>query len=369
MRVTPHLIVAALLPLLVGCPFAGDPADPAPLAPESSRPLGTLVDETLEENRRFRRLSSELHGGWQILHGVLAYGELLKIDTPLGTRSAVDYLLAGGRVAGFEPLPGDLLGDPPRRGLRMELQPTTKVGQGHRDQWLAVLAQAGLERDAVITAGGHEFTMIDWVRQVEHDIPRNFEAEFSWTLIGLLAYRPTDHRWVARDGNVYDIELLVASELSKSLPASPCGGTHRLIGMAMALEQRRAEDAPVTGPWAEAETVIGDSIEMAKRNQNPDGSFSVDYHHRTGWTRDLGETLGTTGHVLEFLALAAPDETLREPWVERSVRRLCEVLEQCRDVDLECGVLYHALHGLREYRRRIGGSAVELGASGEPDAA
>ena len=104
--------------------------------------------------------------------------------------------------------------------------------------------------------------------------------------------------------------------------------------------------------WAEADAAIKAAIEVALLNQNPDGSYSVAYLHRPGWTRDLGETLGSTGHVLEFLALAAPTQTLFEPWVERSVRRLCDVLDQCADVDLECGVLYHALHGLSEYQKR-----------------
>ena len=122
---------------------------------------------------------------------------------------------------------------------------------------------------------------------------------------------------------------------------------------AMSLNKRRSEGKPVVGVWADADAIVADAIRMARRNQNPDGSYSIAYLHRPGWTRDLGETLGTTGHVLEFLALAASDATLREPWVERSVRRLCQVLHECEQIDLECGVLYHALHGLAEYQRRI----------------
>jgi hypothetical protein len=30
------------------------------------------------------------------------------------------------------------------------------------------------------------------------------------------------------------------------------------------------------------------------------------------------------------------------------------LLEQTRDVDVECGALYHAIHGLALYQRRIG---------------
>ncbi len=376
-----RLGVLALPCLFVGCPTMGDPAaggldsastssegedsatarpsgDDSPAGGEGgdSAELSALVDRverTLEDNLKRRRLSTELNGAWQILHGVLAYGTEFTMQTPDGMRPTVDYLLEGGRVRGFDPIVGDPLGDPPRPGLRMELEPSTKIGQGHRDQWLAVLAQAGLGADTAIRTDDHEFVIDDWVRQVEHDIPRNLELEFSWTLIGLLAYRPTDHRWRARDGNEYDIEVLLESEIEQSLPSSACGGTHRLIGIAMALDRRRGEGKVITGPWDRAERLIADSIAQARRNQNPDGSYSVAFHHRSGWTRDLGETLSTTGHVLEFLSLAASAETLREPWVRRSAEHLCDVLEQCRDIDLECGALYHALHGLQVYRDRL----------------
>ncbi len=344
-------------------PSGEDPAGEKPAGEEPAvggadadaiRPLLQRVEQALQDNLANRRLSTELNGAWQILHGILAYGTEFEIETPEGTRPAVDHLLQGGRVEGFEAFPGDKLGDSSRPGLRMELQPSTKVGQGHRDQWLAVLAQAGLGPDTVLRSGDHEFVIEDWVRQVEHDIPLNVEWEFSWTLIGLLAYRPTDHRWTARDGNEYDIEVLLESEIEQSLPESACGGTHRLIGIAMAVDQRRAEQGLMIGAWDRAERLLADSIVQMKRNQNPDGSYSVDFHHRTGWTRDLGETLSTTGHVLEFLSLAASEETLREPWVQRSVTHLCDVLEQCREIDLECGALYHALHGLEVYGERLG---------------
>ena len=351
------LIVGLIAITLVGCPVSSTPSQPPPpeleVAVEVSESLDALVDRTLQENLERRTLSTETHGAWQILHGVLAYGDRFVIQTPDGSQPAIDYLLAGGTVDGFEPMPGHRFGPPPRRGLKMEMQPSTKVGQGHRDQWLAILAQSGLRVDAKIESSSGTYTIEDWVRQTEHEIPRNLELEFSWTLIALTAYRETSHSWQAVDGRRYDIENLLASEVEQNLAESSCGGTHRLIGMAMALNQRRRENAPLTGVWLTAQQRVNEAVAMAEKNQNADGSFSVAYLHRPGWTRDLGESLGTTGHVLEFLSFAASDETLRAPWVERTVRHLCRLLKDCEGVDLECGVLYHALHGLAEYQSRI----------------
>lgn len=360
--------------LMTGCPLAmpeslpgeslpgdaipgGTLADgtlPSGAVPSASldQPIGALVAETLQIEKQTRGLSTMLNGAWQIFHGILAFGSEFEVDTPSGRQIALDYFRAGGTCNGFEPRIGDRIEMTDRFGLRVDLQPTTKVGQGHRDQWLAVVAQAGLPIDATWKVSDQIFTIDDWVRQAEWDIPLNYEAEFSWTLIPLSYYRPTDYRWKARDGSTYSTELLLDLEREHDLAASVCGGTHRLIGIATAVRNRVSEGKTLTGAWEKARSHLDAAIELARENQNPDGSYSTSYFHRSGWCNDLGETLGTTGHVLEFLAMSADRETLESEWVRRSVYQLCDVLRQCRGVDLECGVLYHALHGLVEYQRQ-----------------
>jgi hypothetical protein len=352
MRSIIYLLATLAAIFSAGCPLSEDPIPPLVSTAQSKETIEDRIARTLEGNRVHRQLSTQTHGAWQILHGVLAYGDQFSMLTPTGEKPALPSLLAGEPIDGFEPEQGDAFGEPARRGLRMAVQPTTKVGQGHRDQWLAYLAQCGLPFETELRSGDHVYTLDDWLLQAQYDVPLNLELEFSWTLIALAAFRPSDHQWTARDGEQYSTALLLESELQQDLPLSACGGTHRLIGIAVSVRKRRAEGKPMSGVWADAERVLAEAIKSARENQNPDGSYSADYLHRPGWTRDLGETLGTTGHVLEFLAFAASDETLREPWVERSAVRLCQVLEQCTDVDLECGGLYHALHGLQEYRHR-----------------
>ena len=353
MRLHYTLLTLFACGLMAGCPLVREPIEPVVSEPDTAEPLRELITRTLDENLQNRALSTKTHGAWQILHGVLAYGDQFTIETPEGQKPAVEYLLDGKAVNGFEPTVGDFIGDSQQTGLRMEMQPGTKTGQGHRDQWLAVLAQCDLPLDTQLRSGSESFSIADWLQQAEYDVPRNLELEFSWSLIALTAYRDTDHRWIARDDYEYATEDLLQSEIEQDISTSVCGGTHRLIGIAMSLDKRRQEGKPITGVWATAESQLDNYIADAKTNQNPDGTYSVAYMHRPGWTRDLGEALGTTGHVLEFLALAAPDQTLREPWVERSVRRLCQILAECQDLDLECGVLYHALHGLSEFRDRL----------------
>lgn len=123
---------------------------------------------------------------------------------------------------------------------------------------------------------------------------------------------------------------------------------------------RRQFDVTTHGAWQILHGIL--AYDEAFQVRTPTGTTSaIEYllqgnpleGFRPGWARDLSEQLGTTGHVLEFVAFADDDSTLRAPWVKRSAHRICDLLEQCREVDLECGVLYHAIHGLQEYRSRM----------------
>jgi hypothetical protein len=46
------------------------------------------------------------------------------------------------------------------------------------------------------------------------------------------------------------------------------------------------------------------------------------------------------------------DQELRQEWVTRAVVSLCELLQATESVELDCGALYHAIHGLVLYRQR-----------------
>ncbi|MGV3486551.1 MAG: ADP-ribosylation factor-directed GTPase activating protein isoform b, partial [Planctomycetaceae bacterium] len=325
----------------------------------------------LAANLQHRQLSTDTHGAWQILHGVLAYGRDFKIRGPEGEVVAIDYLLRGGTVKGFELRSGDRFDDADvtataknaggtvqdeaaeTRGIRTELDPGSKLGQGHRDQWLAYMAACKLPPDQVIQTLDGPRRIALWVRQIEWNVPLNFEREYSWTLLSLLPYRQTSHRWTARDGNDYSIESLLRSEIDQLSPDSACGGSHRLVAISTALNHRKAEGAALTGVWADAQELVDNAISQALEFQNDDGSFSSNYFERPGWSLDLATAIGTTGHTLEFIAVGGDDSIIGDQAVKDAAAKLCEQLEQTSHVDLECGALYHALSGLQVYRRRL----------------
>lgn len=123
----------------------------------------------------------------------------------------------------------------------------------------------------------------------------------------------------------------------------------------MAVKAHEAAGLPLLDDdgWAVARSVVADAVASARRFQQPDGSFSVHSFERPGTSVDVIARLGATGHVFEVLAVALDDEELAAPWIRRAAERLVVLLEQTSDLDVECGALYHAAHGLALYRRRI----------------
>lgn len=326
-------------------------------------PLQEHLDRVLDFTLQGRQLNTDEHGAWQILHGVLAYQHEfpVRVGKEGPFESALAYALSGGKIDGWTFQPGDVL-DPAtrRRGLRAIVEPGTKKGQGHADQWLAILSQSNLPREQTIKVGSDTFTIQDLVDQICRDVPYNIQQEWSWTLIGFTQYFPTTHQWTASDGQTWSIERMLEAELEQDINSSACGGTHRLIGIAMALNRHRAQGGAITGPWKAAEERVAEAAKIALATQNPDGSFSTEYFRRPGSSPDMAVVLGSTGHILEFLAIALDDQQLRDPQVELAVRHLCGLFETTRDLPLECGALYHAAHGLVLYRERVFGPRTYL---------
>ena len=169
---------------------------------------------------------------------------------------------------GWTMQPGIDLGNG-RQGLVAVLDPGAKIGQGQPDQWLAYLTQCDLQPTEELVVDGRKYTIEDFIKQIQWDVPRNVDREYSWTLICLTTYLPTDASWPAQDGEEWSIERLVEIELSHELGASACGGSHRLVGLTTALNRHLARQGKLEGVWKETDAKIQAAIEAARTFQNP----------------------------------------------------------------------------------------------------
>ena len=281
-------MLLAVFCALIGCEQAAPvPVRTAAVAPPAlltDDELRGLIDEVLDFTQHERRLSAEVHAAWQILHGVLAFGPEFEIDDRQGRRvRVVDWVLDGGELDGWTMVPGEV-------GLRAVMEPGSKAGQGHPDQWLAVLSQCNLASNRSALVDGREYTIGQLVDEARWDIYE--DKECSWTLIGLSHYLPLDATWRGRDGGEWSLERIVAMEagpdslasdlLSPHITGAACGGSHRLIGLAMALDRYRQEkpEAQLADGWLAADENIGRAIEAARRLQQPSRAFSDSYFSR-----------------------------------------------------------------------------------------
>ncbi len=317
-----------------------------PASPSEDDELKRRIDEAIAFNAG-RYMNADEHAAWQIVHGILPYGRNLKIYVKGELVSALDYLLAGGELRGWAIKPGD-------HGVETVMEAGSKSGQGHEDQWLGYIAQTGVTPEEPIVVAGKTFKFGDLLTQAQWDVYEGMEA--SWTLMALSVYVPADATWAAKDGQTWSVERLIGMEADGDLASSPCGGSHRMSGIAMALNRRLADGGELTGGWQKADDKVQECIRKAREHQQPDGTFSTNYWIRPSTSPDAALRLNTTGHTLEFLAIATSEAQLREPWIRQSVVTLLDLLDETRELAVECGGLYHTIHGLDLYRYRMFGS-------------
>lgn len=311
------------------------------------------IDQTLKTELSGRKLSSSDNAAWQIMHGVICYGHDLPLDTPdRGRVSALDYAFHEGSIRGWQLMTGQDLGNG-RRGVKAYVDPGSYIGQGHVDQWIAICAMADLPATDKLVLDGKSHTLLDWAEQARLDACTNPLNEFSWSLIALTHYFPHDFQWTTNDGSIWSWERMLEYEVAYDLNDSPCGGAHRLVGLTRALQAKQRLKLPDSSTWDAARRKVDEAHSNIEQMRCRDGSLSSHFLERPGASRDLGLTLASTGHLFEFLAVAADRETLQADWVRAAAARLCEIFEATRHEDLDCGACYHALNGLKVYRSRL----------------
>jgi len=356
-------VLAALAALPFGCSKRVESSvSESPVAsaePIDESALPKRLDWAWDFAATKRHLNTNDHAAWQVVHGLLLYGKDFQIRHDGKLVGALDYLLAGGTLKGWNLRKGD-------HGIVSLVEAGTKTGQGHEDQWLGYLSQCGLERTAKLVVAGENYTVDDLIKQAQWDLHDGQDG--TWTLMALATYLPMDAKWTAKDGSQWDIPRIVAMETAASTDGAPCGGTHRLYALAIARNRHLKEGGTLTGPWAAADKKIRDSVKKVREFQQPDGSFSTNFFERPATSSDITLRINTTGHALEFLSVALSDDELKAPWVTRGVDQMLHLLEETQDFPVECGSLYHAVHALTIYRDRRFGPRSDS-ASGPPVAA
>ena len=327
----------------------------APAAPVNARAsrLKRRIEQVLATYKR-RPLNTQDHTPWEVMHSFLAYGigTDVRVGGPRGgIVNAIGWVNSGGRCRGQTML------------VAQDGRVTALKGvglQGHSAQYLAVLAQCRVAANSPLTPQRRSFTVADLIEQEKLDCKSKTELTFA--LIGLAHYLPTDATWTARDGQSWSLERLVAEELEQPIRGAPCGGTHRLFGLAYGCQRRLRATGSLEGTYARADAFVREyQLMTLTKLQNPDGSFSTEwYKFPTAQNRedDIDRKIQTTGHMLEWLVASLDQESLYHGRVTRAVEFLAGALSSEPDRQWAVGPMCHALHALSVYQERVWGTVL-----------
>lgn len=327
-------------------------AAPAPtdeLAADGVDPLLEKVQQAIAITTR-RQLTAGKFSPWQVVHGILALRQDMKMKTPDGGEiSGIDWMASGALWKGdtiFKVTPYGGEGHP--FSAKYDFQ-------GHPTQFLGYMCEADMPLDFEFQAGPKKITVQDIINDAKMQITEG--PEVTWTLWALSHYLKSNEEWTNAKGEPWNLERMVRIEYQQSVLNSACGGTHGLYALAYSRNKRLAQKLPLTGYWVYADMKVKRYIQEAKALQNRDGSFSSAYFRGPELGTDFVKRVPANGHTLEFLMCALPENDLKESWVRKGVESVAQDLIDNRRTECDCGPLFHALHALKMYNFRANPNA------------
>ncbi|MFK7738507.1 MAG: hypothetical protein AB8B50_20950 [Pirellulaceae bacterium] len=284
-------------------------------------------------------------GPWALMHASLPFG--VETEVVAGNRrvNALGWMCYNGVCA------RQRMFQATKNGFRTNVGPGM---QGHEGQFLAILAQSRVQADYPIKIGRKSYTIQDLVRYEMATCRERTELTFK--LIGLSHYLEPNQRWRDNRGRTWNLEKMVADEMSQPVNGVACGGTHRLMGLSYAIIERQRAGLPITGTWAKAEAYLNNYVNYTMTLQNPDGSFSTNWFEGRGNKPDMERKVQTTGHMLEWLIYTLPDDYLRSPRIQKSVEYLLSTVGRQPEYNWPIGPRGHALRALVLYNQRVFGA-------------
>jgi hypothetical protein len=310
--------------------------------------LRARIAQTLATYQR-RPLNTAENTPWEVMHGFIAFGipTQVRVGGPGGDLvSAIGWSNMGGRCRGQVMLAAS--------GERVVALKGIGV-QGHSAQYLAILAQCRVAANSPLEVQGKAFTVADLIEEEKLSCKPNTELTFA--LIALAHYLPTDATWESRDGEKWSLPRLVEEEIVQPIRGAPCGGTHRLFGLAYGCQRRLRATGELDGPYLRADKYVRDYQNFAlTKLQNRDGSFSTEwFKYPADREDDIDRKIQTTGHILEWLVSSLDQQRLYEPRVVAAAEYLCGALQSEPSREWKIGPLGHALHALNIYQERAWG--------------
>ncbi|WP_150106031.1 hypothetical protein [Rubinisphaera brasiliensis] len=310
--------------------------------------LLALVEEAIEISGR-RYLIANEHSPWQIYHGLNAFRRDFKLELNGQLVSAVDWLSTTNPQFRESPWFEKTV-----HGGRAHRYTVPYHFEGHPNQSLALMVMCNLPLDHQFAVDDGTITVADIVNNAK--VTLNPREEQTWTLWFLTHYLDSDETWMTRYGETWSIERLVQDQIQTQVTKAACGGTHNLYALAAARNNHLRNGGSLRGVWMQADYKLKRYMVAARSLQRRDGSFPTMYFRGYGNPKTFSEQIASSGHMMEWLMVAADDKQIDDEWIERGIRYIAQKLVDHRDESAECGPLYHAVSALMLYRDRAQGT-------------
>ena len=329
---------------------SADQQESTPVTPQPAELSADMIELRGEIRRNLayyfiKKESASGRSPWGIMHTLISYGVDTEIYASGRKVNAIGWLCWNGSC----------------RGQRLFYTRNGKIGvnqgpgvEGHKGQFLAMLAQSRVKSDFPLRINGREFTVDDLI---EHEkLTCRPRSELTFKLIGLSHYLDADTTWKNDRGHEWSISRLIKEELAQRVVGAACGGTHRMMGFAYAVRRRELQGKEITGQWKRAQKYVKDFQDYTFRLQNPDGSFSTNWFEGRGNHNSNAEKVKTTGHILEWMVYSLPEDQLQDERLLKAVHFLNNTMWKNRNFKWEVGPRGHALHALVLYDQLVFGA-------------
>jgi hypothetical protein len=310
-------------------------------------PLLQLAEKAIARTSQ-RYLDADQHTPWQIMHGVLALRRDFELTRGSSQVNCIEF------ISDAPTFRGEGWWQVTEHGGRAHPFSVPYAFEGHPNQFLALLSLSNLPLSHQFRVDDRtKVTMADMVEHAKMTV--NAREEITWTLWFLTHYVDIDEEWINAAGQAWSMEELVRVQTASPVVGTACGGCHGLYAIAYARNAYLQKHGRLRGVYYQAEQKLNKHIELARTMQNYDGSFSTEFFKGTGLSRDFNERLKASGHMLEWLMMALPEDRLNEAWIRKAVASIATDLIHNASQPAECGPLYHALNSLIMYRDRARG--------------
>jgi hypothetical protein len=182
----------------------------------------------------------------------------------------------------------------------------------HVDHTLASLAETGTPLDHPMQLRNGTATVESLLKHALSDFSLN-QLEYEWTALALALYAPSAEKWVSKEGQDIDFNLLAKRLMRQRWSQGVCYGNHRLYTLTILL---RVDDDHAILTAATRRDLLGHLTDVTRQLV---AVQSIEGYWDETWARDgrlledespearLRSRILATGHALEWWAMA-PEE-------------------------------------------------------------